>query len=98
MDCYQGSKERFTLLIHCYGINRFYISFLWSWLCWRCCHSIGADGIVKDRAVETAKDKAGDFAKGKVENDLSKKIANKRKSKFKEADRTDKYWYLKDNK
>lgn len=60
--------------------------------------SIGADGILKDRAVETAKDKAGDFAKGKAENYLSKKIANKRKSKFKEADRTDKYWYLKDNK
>ena len=60
--------------------------------------SIGADGIVKDRAVEAAKDKAGDFAKGKAENYLSKKITNKRKSKFKEADKTDKYWYLKDNK
>ena len=50
--------------------------------------SIGADKVIKDKAVDYAKDKAFGY--------VDKKMAGSKKKKYKEPDKTDKYWYLKD--
>lgn len=60
--------------------------------------SVGADKVVKDKAVDYAKDKATDYATDKALGFAEKKISgSKKKKKIKEPDKTDKYWYLKDN-
>ena len=58
--------------------------------------SIGADKVIKDKAVDYAKDKATDYAKDKAFGYVDKKMAGSKKKKHKEPDKTDKYWYLKD--
>ena len=59
--------------------------------------SVGADDAIKDKAKDYAKDKATDYAKDKAEGFVRKKIMGSGKSKHKDIDKTDKYWYLKDN-
>ena len=66
--------------------------------------SIGADKVIKDKAVDYAKgkavdyatDKATDYATDKAVGYVDKKMAGSKKKKYKEPDKTDKYWYLKD--
>lgn len=57
--------------------------------------SVGADKVVKDKAVDYAKDKATDYAKDKALGFAEKKISGSMKKRNKEPDKTDKYWYLK---
>ena len=59
--------------------------------------SLGADNAVKNMAKDYAKDKATDFAKDKALGYVDKKISGRgKKSRHKEPDKTDKYWYLKE--
>lgn len=57
--------------------------------------SIGADSVVKNKAKDYAKDKATDYAKGKAIGFAKKKIKwTDKKSKRKEPDKNNKYWFL----
>ena len=56
--------------------------------------SIGADKVIKDKAVDYAKDKATDYAKDKAFGYVDKKMAGSKKKKYKEPDKTDKYWRI----
>ena len=66
--------------------------------------SIGADKVIKDKAVDYAKgkavdyatDKATDYAKKKALGYVDKKMAGSSKNKHEEPDKSDKYWFLKD--
>lgn len=60
--------------------------------------SLGADNAVKNIAKDYAKDKATDFAKDKTFRYVDNKISGGgKKSHHKEPDKTDKYWYLKED-
>ena len=58
--------------------------------------SLGADKAIKDKAVDYSKDKATNNATDKAVGYLDKKMAGSKKKTHKEPDKTDKYWYLKD--
>lgn len=59
--------------------------------------SVGADKVIKDMAVDYAKDNATGYAKDKAIGSVSKRFSGHGKKKYKEPDKTDKYWYLKDD-
>ena len=58
--------------------------------------SIGADKVIKDKAVDYAKNKATDYATDKAVGYVDKKMAGSKKKTHKEPDKTDKYLYLND--
>lgn len=61
--------------------------------------SVDADNAIKDKAKDYAKDKAYDYAKDKAVGVAKKKLSGskrKKRKEYKEPDKTDKYWFLKE--
>ena len=80
-----------------YGTNRWILRLVGPGFLGDAADSLGADNAVKNMAKDYAKDKVTDFAKDKALAYVDRKISGRgKKSRYKETDKTDKYWYLKE--